>query len=140
MNTQAALIESFETEEGTTRLYENGLIEITIREGAYIDVPYLLAGKARLDQTGISNFYVIAEAQGFCRISRKARELNANKEFSSNVRATAIVATHLFVKLIIEMYLSIDKPATPTRSFTDREFALLWLKEQMQADIGSPVA
>lgn len=126
------LISELETEEASTRIYDNGLIETTTKEGACIDVPYLLEGKRHAERLGLkTRFYVLADAQGYYSVSRKARQLIASKEYSSHLAAIAVITTHLLLKLVLELYFQLDKPVTPTKSFSKRTDALRWLHQQM---------
>jgi hypothetical protein len=135
MSDPPKLIDESETAEGITRIYSNGLMETTTKEGAYLDVPYLVEGKRRAQNLGLNKrFYVLADAQGFYRISRRARALLATKDYSDHIAAIAVVKTHLFIKLVLELFFQLDKPATPTKAFTNKADALRWLKERMALD------
>jgi hypothetical protein len=128
----SALVETFESKEGTHKVYENGLLESFINEGAYIDVPYLLEGKKLVESLMPGKkVFVISEGRGHFRISRAARTLSADKEYSSHIQAIAIIINHSAVKLIFELYHKINKPAVPTKSFTDRTQGYKWLNEMM---------
>ncbi|MCE3229296.1 MAG: hypothetical protein K0S32_3847 [Bacteroidetes bacterium] len=129
---ESKIIKTIEADEGTTKIYESGLLESFINEGAYIDVPYLLEGKKLLDELGSDRkFYVLSESSGFYRISKEARELSASKEYSAHIAAVAVITKHISIKLVFDLYLKIDKPAVPTKAFTDREAGLKWLDERM---------
>jgi hypothetical protein len=125
------VIDRNETEEGIVTVYESGIVISSIREGAYIQVPYLLKGKERLLSLNIAKkFYVLAEGMGFYRTSKEARKLSASKEYSDHIAAVAVMTNHISTKLVLDLYLMIDKPVTPTKAFTDRDLALKWLEEK----------
>jgi hypothetical protein len=125
------VIDRNETEEGIVTVYESGILISTIREGAYIEVPYLRKGKDRLLSLNIAKkFYVLAEGVGFYRTSKEARKLSASKEYSDHIAAVAVMTNHISTKLVLDLYLKIDKPVTPTKAFTDRNLALKWLEEK----------
>lgn len=127
------LVETFTTNEGTVNIYDNGLVESLINEGAYIDVPYLLMGKSRVEQARPGKkFYALANGIGHYRVSKEARQLSASKEYSSHIAATAVMVNNAAVRLVVDLYMKIDKPFTPTKAFTKREDAISWLLEMMK--------
>ena len=129
------IIDKAETEEGIVTVYDSGLVISSIHEGAYIDVPYLIKGKEKLLSLGYNGkFYVLNEGVGFYRISRAGRLLSASKEYSDHLAAIAVITTHVSIKLVLELYLKIDKPITPTKAFTDKNLALRWLEERKVQD------
>jgi hypothetical protein len=129
------IIDKSETEEGIVTVYDSGLVISSIKEGAYLEVPYLIKGKERLLRLGYKGkFYVLSEGVGFYRISRAARLLSASSEYSEHIAATAVVTAHVSTKLILDLYLKIDKPKTPTKPFMDRNQALRWLEERKFQD------
>jgi hypothetical protein len=130
------VIDKMETEEGTVIVYDSGILISTIKEGAYLDVPYLLKGKERLLNLGLGQrFYALSEGIGFFRISKEARRLSATREYSEHLAATAVMINHMSTKLILDLYLKIDKPVTPTKAFMDRNLALKWLWERRSLEL-----
>jgi thiamine pyrophosphokinase len=67
---------------------------------------------------------------GFYRTSKEARKLSATKEYSDHIAAVAVMTNHISTKLVLDLYLKIDKPVTLTKAFTDRNLALKWLEEK----------
>jgi hypothetical protein len=127
-----ALITTFESKEGTVKIYNNGFLETYINEGAYLDAAYIIEGKKKLEELGLGKkFYVLNEAAGFYRASRDARKLSASKEYAEHLGAIAVMVNHVSVRFILDLYLNIDKPHTPTKAFTDRKLALKWLRKKM---------
>jgi hypothetical protein len=136
MNDIGNLIATFERKEGSVKVYDNGVVESFVKEGAYLDVEYLEDGKARLEKLGLGKkFYVINESGGFYRISREARELSASREYSDHIAAVAVVVSHVAIKFVFDMYMMLDKPHTPTKAFTHKESAREWLLERMEVDV-----
>jgi hypothetical protein len=134
MKKEAKLIATHTAPEGVVNIYDNGLLETFINEGSYIDVRYLREGRSRLEKLNLpGKFYVIAEG-GFYQISREARKLCADKEYSANLAAVAVVLKHTATKIILELFLKIDKPVVPTKGFTSREQAFEWLEKMRGAN------
>jgi hypothetical protein len=135
MTPENKLIGTFESVEGKTNVYDNGLVESFINEDAYLDVPYVIQGKKQLETIAPGKkFYVISTGKGFYRITKEARNLCATQEYSSHLAAIAMVTDHVAVKLIIDVYNKINKPVVPTKIFTEEEPAREWLKERMKQD------
>lgn len=135
MDKENELIETIETSESIVKVYANGMLESIIKEGAYIDVPYLEKGKEQIQALlGEKKAYVLTESLGFYSISRAARKLSASKEYSNHITAVAVVITHVFTKYVAELYLKLDKPASTTKVFVNRHLAIKWLKEKMKED------
>jgi hypothetical protein len=132
---QGTLIKVIETAEGITKVYDNGFLESVVHEGVLIDTPFLEEGKKQLEELGRGRkFYVLSEGAGHFRITRKARSLSASREYSSHLAAIAILTSHLSIKLMVDLYNKLDKPPVTTKSFTKREDAINWLKQQKAAD------
>ena len=127
------LIKSFKGKEGTVRVYENGFLESFINEGAVIETAFLRDGKTLLESTGIEKYYVLSESGGFYHVSKTARELSASYDFSNCIGALAVVINNIAVKLVFELYLKIDKPSFPVKSFTNRVDAVEWLNDIIDA-------
>lgn len=73
----------------------------------------------------------------FGNVSRGAREYAALPEASYNTIAKAIIAKNLGMRILINFFMVVNKPATPHRSFTNLEDALKWLNEQFELDKAS---
>jgi hypothetical protein len=138
MKNESTLIATMETQEAITKVYDTGLLESFIKDGAYLDLQYLIEGKAKLDKLELGKkFYVITEGMGFYRISKEARQLSASKEYSENVAAVAVIVHHISTKYILELYLKLDKPFSPTKAFNDRAKAYEWLKKMKIEEIAT---
>jgi hypothetical protein len=129
---QKKLLKVFERKEGRTRVYENGFVESTVYEDANLDVDYLIEGKKLLESTGLKAFYVLNNSTGAYKISPEARKLSASEAYSRHLKAVAVVISNTAVAIVADLYLRIDKPATPTKIFSDNERAIQWLNEQMK--------
>lgn len=121
------LVKTIENKESFTKVYNNGYVENLIRKGANLDVPYLIGEKKILLKTGIKEFYIIFESEGFYELTRNARILWASREFSEHLGAVAIVANNYFIKIHSKMFLKVNKPTVPTKIFENKGQAKSWL-------------
>ncbi|TND07451.1 MAG: hypothetical protein FD123_3229 [Bacteroidetes bacterium] len=62
-------------------------------------------------------------------VSRKAQQYSSEK--SKTRLATAVVSSSSFIQFTINLYVSVFKPATPIRMFSNEEEAIAWLKQFM---------
>jgi hypothetical protein len=95
-------------------------------------VPFLLQGKKNVEELKLgTKVFVLSENEGFYSITKEARKLSASTEYSSHIGAVAVLISYLPTRFIAELYLKINKPVVPTKTFTDRDAAITWLEEQM---------
>jgi len=91
------------------------------------------AQRARDEVTALrpgEKFFVYVEGVEFFTLTKKARELAASKKFSSNTLAVAFYTKHELIVTLGEFYNKINKPAVPTKIFTDKNRAMEWLVKQ----------
>ncbi len=76
-------------------------------------------------------YYLLTETGNNFTASAEAREYMANKIGTTSVLANAIYLKSLPIRLIINVYVKINKPVVPTKVFNSEALALEWLKEQI---------
>ncbi|MCW3105392.1 MAG: hypothetical protein JWO09_3832 [Bacteroidetes bacterium] len=126
--------EIIETDKYTMKIHDQEcLLEYIVKEGVKLDVDELLEGKKALTKLrpGV-RFFVLAEGIEFFTISKEARDLCATAEYSDNTIAIAFYTPNISLLLMGEMYNKINKPAVPTKIFSQRDTAEEWLREQMK--------
>ncbi|HEY1040849.1 MAG TPA: hypothetical protein VGF30_15645 [Bacteroidia bacterium] len=129
------LVESLDMEVGSIRLYDNNIVESTIKKDVVVDVQFLLSGKVWLEKLRPGEkFYILNQSPAFHRVTKEARRLSANAAFADHLAAIALIIGHPTTKLILDLFLKIDKPVTPLKPFTDKEAALKWLLERKAFD------
>lgn len=76
-------------------------------------------------------YVLLISSAPFASITKEARELSASEEFAETNLAKAILVESLGQKLVVNFYLSINKPKIITRMFSinDRGEAIKWLKD-----------
>ncbi|RYD78222.1 MAG: hypothetical protein EOP53_11580 [Sphingobacteriales bacterium] len=63
-------------------------------------------------------------------ITKEARDYLAEGKAIENLSATAFYANSAVSNLVASFFLSYSKPNLPTKVFSDKNEALLWLKQQ----------
>lgn len=110
---------------------DDGILRIRINEGADIT---LAQAKLQLDTIrrlcGDKKVPMLVDARANYTTSREAHEFSAQQE---GIRlATAVISSNQFTKMSLNLYLSIFKPSTPYKLFTNEQDALVWLREQVR--------
>ncbi|MCW3083794.1 MAG: hypothetical protein JWP12_1160 [Bacteroidetes bacterium] len=77
-------------------------------------------------------FMVLFDANNLFSITPEARVLIASEEYTRDRVATAFVTDQLSGKLLCNFFIKYNRPATPTKVFTDESSAYSWLLAQME--------
>lgn len=107
---------------------ENDVLFFSYKEGTKIN-QHVAAQvvKDRMEmQKGIS-YPVFCDMRGVKDSDKAGRDYLA-KEGSSMVNAVAVLIDSPVTKIMLNFYLNINKPTTPTRMFTDKNEALAYLE------------
>lgn len=106
------------------------IFRLTIFEGVEIeleDVMEMAAAFRKLSQG--QKFAVLLDATNPFTLSSEARNMIASKELTSDRMAAAFVTRSLANKLVGNFFIKFNKPATPTKLFSDEASAMEWLRE-----------
>lgn len=109
----------------------DGIIENKIKDAVSLEYEDVL----KIKETNLSlangrKYALLISSNPFASISKEARELSASKEFAETTSAKAILTESLAQRMVVNFYISVNKPKIITRMFSvnDREDALKWLK------------
>ena len=113
----------------TVSLREDGLIQIEIQPESEVGLEEVIEGTDYI-MSVVENrkFPVLFIAKEFSVPSSESREYLAKKESLPYSLADAYVIYSFPQKLIGNFYLKVNKPARPTKIFTNEEEAVKWLK------------
>jgi hypothetical protein len=75
--------------------------------------------------------YLLTETGNNFTASAESREYMASNIGSTSIVANAIYLKSLPIRLIINVYVKINKPVVPTKVFNSEALALEWLNEQI---------
>jgi hypothetical protein len=124
------VLESVTLEKATIDRLKGDLIKIRFRENIDVeleDIKKLQEPKTRL--TGGRPYYQLVVSPRFASVSKEAREFSASPEANKGVLAKAVVTKSLGMRLVVNFFISINKPPVPHRAFTKEEDALAWIEE-----------
>jgi hypothetical protein len=118
--------------------YSNGKFEITILtnhifklkpfEGIELDIEDVQEmRRVYLKFSNNESFAILLDATENFSLTSEARTLLASKEYTVKRIAAAFVTKSLANQLVGNFFIKFNKPATPTKMFTDEEHAFKWL-------------
>lgn len=79
---------------------------------------------------GSKKMPVYIDTYNFMSITPEARHYAASKESSDFTLANAVLVDILPKKLLFNFFLKINKPVVPTKGFSSKEEAFIWLKNE----------
>ncbi len=125
-------IEEKKFENYSIILREDGIVQIEIDPEAEVSVDQIIEGTNYvLGQLNSIKAPVLFIANEFSLPSKESRVYLAKKESLPYSLADAYVINSFPQKLAANFYLKVNKPARPTKMFTNSEEALNWLKTYM---------
>lgn len=123
------------TKSAKIRLISPNLIENIIQNYAGIDAEDVLEIKEMNKEIAEGKRYAVLFDTGeYTSFTKEARELASSKEFVGDTIAKALLVRSLGHRIVANFYININKPVMTTKVFEDRDKAINWLNEQIQAD------
>ncbi len=74
-------------------------------------------------------YFVIVDARAGFHSDVDVREYYADSDYTKYRYADAFIVKSLAVRLMVNFYISVNKPSVPTKTFTDPEQATRWINE-----------
>jgi hypothetical protein len=116
-------------EKATVSLLDENIIHIhikTAREIELSDAVYIVEAMGKLGNG--KKYPILIDAGSFSSVDKEARIFSAAAESNIYTMADALAYCNLAQKLLADFYIKYNKPVIPTRSFSDKEEAIAWLK------------
>ena len=108
---------------------KNGILFSTLINEIVIDMAAAeVIVRERLELCDGKNYPSLFEFDKFKNADKNVRNY-MNTEGLKGIKAGAILTTSLMVKTFMNFYLSVYKPAIPSKVFSDREKAITWLMQ-----------
>lgn len=113
----------------TISKHDNGIIELNwhpvLQE---ITKSNLIEVKSYIGELGNGNKVpVLVATCDFLNITAEARTYSASDEGQEYTLANAVLIDNMAKSMAFNIYLKLNRPQTPTRSFSDKEKAIEWL-------------
>lgn len=113
--------------------YEDEVLWITVKDETIVavkDMQELLKACVRL--TGSRKYYSIVDVRVNAHTSQGVTDYYAQNEYNHYRYADAFIVNTLAMRLIVNFYMTFNKPSVPTRTFNDPELAKQWIEEMKQ--------
>lgn len=81
---------------------------------------------------GFKKYFVIVDARAVFHSEADVRDYYASSEYAKYRYADAFIVKSLATRLMVNFYISFNKPSIPTKTFTDPEEATRWINELRQ--------
>ena len=109
---------------------EDGILRIRMIEGASVEVDDIKLQYETIKRlTDKKRLAFLLDARANFTTSKAAHEYLVQQ--SADRIATAVITSNSISKAIVNTYITVFKPASPYKMFTNEEAAIKWLKEQM---------
>lgn len=126
-------METLETDSFIETVHKSGLVFLTIKDNVNFDIAEMIEAKnfstSLLPERKI---YLIVVVEGNFNTSREARELLASSQYSSHHGAIALVTKNMGIKLLVQMYLKVNKPKVGIKIFKNEHDAHNWIAKLMK--------
>lgn len=111
-------------------LRPDGLVEITFRESSLIGLQECLDIMDVYEQILEKRKYPLLHlAKDYVQVNEEARIYGSSEDGLRYSAAEAFVIKSLAHKLLANFYLKVNRPSVPTKFFSNKEDAELWLKK-----------
>lgn len=113
-----------------TWMGDDGIARTKVKKGSEVKLEH-----AQENSVVVNGFYVdrkfplLVDARGIKSITRDARNFFTTNGRETNTLAFGIVIDSSVSKVVGNFFLGINKPALPTRLFSDDRSAIEWLKQ-----------
>jgi len=121
---------SIDTKHTTITLRDDGIMQFYFKDKTILEVEML---KEALEVTRIlgdgKKYPNLILAGDFITVAQVVREFAVTEESNRYTVADAFVVKSLAEKLMVNFYITINRPPKPTRYFNKEEDAIKWLKK-----------
>ncbi len=122
-------MKSIKTSVATVSLIEDQIIYFKVDSHADFGIKEMLEVRsANNDLSEGKPYCVMMKAGLFSNFTDEVRKASASCEHSKNRIALALINSNLSTRLIINFYLSINKPVGKTKAFSSKKESLIWLR------------
>lgn len=115
----------------TAELYNNGIIEITWDSSIEnIEVKHLKEMQRIVSLLGKEKkMPLLFKPHDFLHLTNDAGKYATSAEGTKYSLAIAVMIDNVAKKLLMNFFVKMNKPIVPTKSFSNKEEAIIWLKD-----------
>ena len=110
--------------------FENGVVHILYKPGCVLNINNIkLIVEDRITVSNGKTSPILIDLRNLVSSDNATRSYLATPEAERYLCAGAMIINNELQKLLMNLYLKIDKPNLPARVFTSKEKALEWLEQ-----------
>lgn len=123
-------IPAFSNEKFAIIVHSSNIFILKPHNGAELDVEDGYEMRSVFVQLSKGNkFAILTDASTFFSTTQELRQLLASPKFTDLRIATAIYTQNMASKIIGNFFIKVNKPASPTKLFSNKAEALKWLEQ-----------
>lgn len=113
--------------------FREGVLRVKVKENAEVSVKTMteLLGEA-VRIAGFKKYFAIIDVRAGFHSEADVRDYYSDNDYSKYRYADAFVVKSLAIRLMVNFYISVNKPSIPTKTFTDPEQAEKWIHDLKQ--------
>lgn len=120
--------------------YENNVLSVIVKDDLELGVEEMESLLATaVEFTNYEKYFCIIDTRKVFGSVPAIRDYYANSDYSKYRYADAIIAGSLGMNLLVNFFISFNKPKVPTKMFSNEQDALKWIqklqKEQLEVGI-----
>lgn len=110
---------------------ESNILTYRVKQDIVVDIPEMTEMLRYVEEfMGYEKHLAVIDFGANVMSSTEARKIYADSKYIQTYRiADAFVVKSLAVRLVANFFIKVTKPKTPTKLFTDEQFAINWLKK-----------
>lgn len=108
--------------------YSDDILLIVVKDDSMVcveDMKQLLKASVQLAQ--FRNYYSIVDVRVNAGAAQGVTEYYAKNEYNKYRHADAFIVNTLAMRLLVNFYMTFNKPCVPTKTFADPESAAKWI-------------
>lgn len=122
----------FETDAYNMIIHDDLYLEFIVKKDVVLKEEDVWLSKQQAEEAFPGKkFFVLLGGEEFFQVTKETREAVASKKFNTHLSAVALFSTELSLKILGNMYIKINQPEVPTKFFSDRKKAEIWLRSLM---------
>ncbi len=121
------LVSELETEVAYLS-YQRNVLRVKLKEGILMDIQQMEELlKQAVELADFKKYFAVVDTRANSNSSSDVRDFYAESEYGKYRYADAFIVDSLAMRLLVNFYISFNKPTVPTKMFTDEETAMAWI-------------
>ena len=122
----------FETDAYNMTIHDDLYLEFMVKRDVVLKEQDVWLSKQQAEAAFPGKkFFVLLSGEEFFQVTKETREVVASTKFSTHIAAVALFSEELAMKILGNLYIKINRPEVPTKFFTEKNKAEIWLRSLM---------